>query len=543
MMRLIMLAGLAALWATTAMARDVAVVIGNRDHDRAGTVRDADAVFDLQFPLREAGFQVISGRDLSGAEFEDVLDLLFDRMDDADRLIFVLAGHMVNRDATSLFLPADANPGNGLRLSRSAISMTELLQIAATRPGGAVIAIGTERGTVRDLDRRWREGLGAVDIPQGVTLATGRPGDISEFIEQVVLSDTVPMLDGIRQFDGAVVVEGYLAHLHPFLSEAGSGADPETAREEGFWAAVQAIGTTEAVEAYLDRYPNGAFSAEATALLGDIRERPQREAEAAEAALGFDRNDRRAIQRSLVLLGYNTRGIDGIFGRGTRAGIRAWQADNGLFQSGHFDAPQLVRLNDQARLRQAELEAEAAERARQEAAREGAVWRRTERTDTPEAYRTYLERYPDGLFEAEALQRLRQFERQARRQARAEERLFWDDVRQNGSAGAYQQYLQRYPDGAFAGEAEAALSELQAQDNSAQLAAVENQVLGNPVIRLLAERRLADLGLEPGRVDGQFDEATRRAIRRFQRAREIDATGYVDQATAVRMLAEAVGGN
>jgi hypothetical protein len=115
-MRMIILAGLAALLATTAAAQDVAVLIGNRDHDRAGTVRGADAVFDLQFPLREAGFQVISGRDLNGDEFEDVLDALLDRLDDADRLVFVLAGHVVNSDTGSLFLPADANPGSGLRL-------------------------------------------------------------------------------------------------------------------------------------------------------------------------------------------------------------------------------------------------------------------------------------------------------------------------------------------------------------------------------------------------------------------------------------------
>lgn len=541
-MRMIILAGLAALWATTAVAKDVAVLIGNRDHDRAGTVRGADAVFDLQFPLREAGFQVISGRDLTGDEFEDVLDLLLDRFDDADRLVFVLAGHVVNSDTGSLFLPADANPGNGLRLSRSALTITELMQIAATRPGGAVIAIGTERGAVRGLDRRWREGLGGVDVPQGVTLVTGSPEAVTDFVEEVVLSDSRSVLDGLRAFEGAVAVEGFIGRLHPFLG-GGSGGDTEAAREEGFWAATQALGTTDAVEAYLDRYPNGAFSAEASALLGDIRERPQREAEAAEAALGLDRNERRAIQRALVLLGYNTRGIDGIFGRGTRAGIREWQGDTGRFESGYFDEPQLIALNAQSRVRQDELEAEAAERARQEAAREDGVWRRTERTDTPEAYRAYMERYPDGTYEAEAVQRLRQFERQARREARAEERLFWDEVRQSGSIGAYEQYLERYPSGAFVGDAQASLAELQSQTNTAQLAATENQVLGNPVIRLLAERRLADLGLEPGRVDGQFDDETRRAIRRFQRARDIEATGFVDQATAVRMLAEAVGGN
>jgi peptidoglycan hydrolase-like protein with peptidoglycan-binding domain len=544
-MRKIILAGLAALLATTAAAQDVAVLIGNRDHDRAGTVRGADAVFDLQFPLREAGFQVISGRDLNGDEFEDVLDALLDRLDDADRLVFVLAGHVVNSDTGSLFLPADANPGSGRRLSRNALTITELMQIAATRPGGAVIAIGTERGAVRGLDRRWREGLGGVDVPQGVTLVTGSPEAVTDFVEEVMLSDSRSVLDGVRAFEGAVAVEGFIGRLHPFLGGGsdGSGGDTESAREEGFWAATQVLGNTDAVEAYLDRYPNGAFAAEASALLGDIRERPQREAEAAEAALGLDRNERRAIQRALVLLGYNTRGVDGIFGRGTRAGIREWQGDAGRFKSGYFDAPQLDALNAQARVRQDELEAEAAERARQEASREDGVWRRTERTDTAEAYRAYMERYPDGTYEADAVQRLRQFERQARREARAEERLFWDEVRQDGSIEAYELYLQRYPSGAFAGDAQASLAELQSQTNTSQLAATENQVLGNPVLRLLAERRWADLGLEPGRVDGQFDDATRRAIRRFQRARDIEATGFVDQTTAARMLAEAVGGN
>jgi peptidoglycan hydrolase-like protein with peptidoglycan-binding domain len=38
-------------------------------------------------------------------------------------------------------------------------------------------------------------------------------------------------------------------------------------------------------------------------------------------------------------------------------------------------------------------------------------------------------------------------------------------------------------------------------------------------------------------VDGVFDEATRRAIRRFQNARNLPATGYVTRATMARLLA------
>jgi peptidoglycan hydrolase-like protein with peptidoglycan-binding domain len=540
-MRLALLAGLTALWTGSALAEDIAVLIGNRDHDRAGPVTQADAVFDLQFPLREAGFFVISGRDLTGVEYDDVVDALLDRLEDADRLIFVLAGHVVQNDQGSYLLPIEADPTNGFRMTRGALPITELLQIAATRPGGAVLAVGTERGALPGLDRRWRAGLGALDLPQGVTLVTGSPRDVTDFVAEVTLGDA-PVQAGLRRFDGGVAVEGYISRLHPFLGGTGS-VDAEGLREEGFWAAAQTIGTTEAIAAYLDRYPRGAFVSDAETLLEDMRLAPQREAEAAEAALGLDRNERRAIQRSLVLLGYDTRGIDGIFGRGTRAGISDWQGDTGRVVTGFLDAPQLAALDRQAAIRQAELEAEAAERARQEAALEDGVWRRTQRADTPEAYRAYLDRYPDGRFEEDALQRLRQFEREARRQARAEELEFWDNVRIDGTADAYRTYLQRYPDGAFVGEAQAALEQLQPQVDTAALAAVENQVLGNPILRLLAERRLADLGLEPGRLDGQFDDDTRRAIRRFQRARDLQPTGYVDQATAVRMLAEAVSNN
>ena len=538
-MRKFVLAGLIGLWTAPAIAEDIAVLLGNRDHNRAGVVSDADAVFDLQFPLRRAGFNVVSGRDVTADELEIVLDAVLDRLDASDRLVFVMAGHVVSRGSNSLYLPSDANPANGLRLSRSALSIPEVMQIAASRPGGAVVAIGTERGSIQRLDDRWREGLGGTEIPQGVTLVTGSPEAVTEFVDDVVLNDSVAMLDGVRQFRGAVAVEGFVSHMHPFLG-GGESVDSAALLEEGFWDAVETLGTTEAVESYLRRYPNGTFEDDAQALLRDLRERPQREAEAAEAALGLNRDTRRAIQRALVLLGYNTRGIDGIFGRGSRAAIRGWQGDNELFESGYLDRAQLVMLNAQAEDRRAELEAEAAERARLEAAREDGVWRRTVQDDTPEGYRAYLERYPDGTYEADALRRLRQFERQARRQARAEERLFWDEVRQSGTAESYRQYLERYPEGSFVGDAQASLAEIEAQVDTAQLAAVENQVLGNPVLRLLAERRLAELGLEPGRADGRFDDDTRRAVRRFQRERGLEVTGYVDQPTAVRMLSEAI---
>jgi peptidoglycan hydrolase-like protein with peptidoglycan-binding domain len=46
--------------------------------------------------------------------------------------------------------------------------------------------------------------------------------------------------------------------------------------------------------------------------------------------------------------------------------------------------------------------------------------------------------------------------------------------------------------------------------------------------------------LKPGAVDGAFDEDTRRAIRRYQDARKLRVSGYLDQATVVRLMADTI---
>lgn len=63
-----------------------------------------------------------------------------------------------------------------------------------------------------------------------------------------------------------------------------------------------------------------------------------------EAALGLSYSERVEVQRRLVLLGYNTRGVDGIFGPGTRGSISQWQAAVGLPVSGYLSGAHLEVL-------------------------------------------------------------------------------------------------------------------------------------------------------------------------------------------------------
>lgn len=66
-----------------------------------------------------------------------------------------------------------------------------------------------------------------------------------------------------------------------------------------------------------------------------------------ERLLGLTSAERREIQRRLTLLGYNTRGADGVFGANSRRAIAAWQRDEGLRASGYLTADQIRELRRQ----------------------------------------------------------------------------------------------------------------------------------------------------------------------------------------------------
>ncbi len=66
--------------------------------------------------------------------------------------------------------------------------------------------------------------------------------------------------------------------------------------------------------------------------------------EASEAALALSRTTRREIQGRLVSLGYDTRGVDGVFGPGSRAGISDWQQELPVPATGFLNQPQIAYL-------------------------------------------------------------------------------------------------------------------------------------------------------------------------------------------------------
>lgn len=173
-----------------------------------------------------------------------------------------------------------------------------------------------------------------------------------------------------------------------------------------------------------------------------------------------------------------------------------------------------------------------------------AYWDQTGAKGDEAGLRAYVKRYPDGQFADLAGQRLAAIEAAARDQAAARDRGEWDRATGRNTEAAYTEYLMALPDGAFAEEAKSRIEMLQLQaaegDDRARWQQVEDGLLLSPMARRLIEARLEALDFGPGPADGVFDDQTRRAIRRFQAARDLASTGYLDQQTMVSLLADGV---
>lgn len=517
-------------------AGGLALVIANDSYDHAPNLRGAEQVLNLTSALETAGFQVVSGRNLTAEEMRAQLSGSYAqlRRDGADRVIVVLAGHFVHSRSGAWFLGVDADEP-GLALADGAgLRLDVIMEIASGAADAAQLWLAGS-----DLSRStYGEGLDGglpprLLVPQGVGVVRGPVPQVVQGARAILRPGTIlsDVVDQTRGLSG----EGTISPLVPFLP---AGFAPLARADRQAWADAQQTNTEDAYQSYLDRFPNGLNAQAARGAIDRLRNSPER----LEDALALARDERRAIQRDLTTMGFNTRGIDGIFGPGTRAAIRGWQSSNDLDDTGFLTREQVMQLAGHAARRTAEVEAD--ERARREAAErdDRAFWDATGAGADEAGLRSYLDRFPQGVFAGLARDRLGQMEG-AQRQRR--DRAAFEQARRRDSVDAYESYLVAWPEGEFAAQALARINELDPpsapapEDQArANARAVESALGLTGPTRLLIEQRLAGMGFDPGATDGAFDADSRQAIERAQRHFDLQATGYVTQDLITRMLSD-----
>ena len=555
----------------TALADDLALVIGNGAYKNTATaetaVRDAEAVSEA---LKAAGWNVIAGADLDRKAMQAVIAEFAEGLGDADRVLIFYSGHALRTGGDTFLAPVDANAGSLTEVLFDGVPLDLLLQLAARKAGDAIVFVdGAQLRGFRPTDFV-EPGLAALEGPDGVMIVSAAaPGRAvrrsrwrdSRFARLIVDQFLQPGV-AVREVAGSVSdptfvtgeIDGdFMLVDPPKPADDPGGLDAEV--EITFWRTAERSGRREDYEAYLRRFPEGFFVELARQRLG-VRDDGTREPDVpevdpnveAENALNLSRIRKRRVQEFLQALGFDPRGVDGIFGRGTRRALSRWQDDRGFDVTGFLTRRQLRRLRREGVTAIAAAREEAERKKREAEAADNIYWESTGASGKPRDLRAYLDKYPEGLHATDARSSLERIaEAKADAETRRERRTF-RRAKQDDSAEAYRDYLGRYPNGIFRDQALARLDEIEGKERQRadrkRLRAVENGLGLSRRDRISVEQRLRALGYEVGPQDGKFDRRTRSAILGYQNSRGIKATGFLNRPTVVRLVRDTNrGGN
>jgi uncharacterized caspase-like protein len=384
--------------------RRVALVIGNGAYKRVPTLPNppSDAVA-MSALLRTLGFKVLTGSNLDRDGMADRLREFSTETQGADVALFFYAGHGLSLDGKNYLLPIDANLKSELdvklggsidievmlqqimadakvklvlldacrdnpfvsQIARSVKTRTVAVSsgLAEMKSGeGTLLAFATGPGQVAldgdkgnsPFTRALLENLGAPGLEIRLALTRVR-ASVSEQTNKQQLPWENTNLTGFFYMNPS-------AEAPSLATAAASTASPASNELElEFWRSVRDSSKPEELNAYLVRYPNGAFASIARARLAEIQvakvdpaagavttaarstggiDPAVRTAEASQAtedALGLDRDARRDLQRRLSALGFSTRGNSGKFDGDTRRAIKSWQSARGYTDSGFLN--------------------------------------------------------------------------------------------------------------------------------------------------------------------------------------------------------------
>ncbi|MGO4917090.1 peptidoglycan-binding protein [Pseudogemmobacter sp. W21_MBD1_M6] len=543
------------LWTTAAwmilcgpaFGADIALIIGNAEYAAQRDLRGGADVVAAAPVFEGLGFDVVGRTDASRVELVDAIEQFVAGATEADRILVVLAGRFLNSSQDSWLLGVDSPASPGLsRLPSEALALSTVLAVMKQHPGRALLLVADDDDAGVSAGPYLERGLGRLSIPQGVTVFKGGTRAIASFAKDAIALPALSLTVQAARRQG-LQAEGYLPEDYRFLEGVRTTpAKPEVpdSNEQAAWDEAQRADVIAGYQDYLMRFPDGAHAADANRLMAEIRNDPNRQARLAEDALGLTRDQRREIQRDLSILDINPRGIDGLFGPASRGAISTWQSQNGFDATGFLTREQINRLDTQAQRRATELETEAELRRIEQERLDRAYWKDTGAAGDEVGLRAYVKRFPDGVFAEEAQIKLDALEDDKRAAAAAQDRQAWDAAATAGSEEGYRAYLAAFPNGAFSDEAQARIDALTAEksnaDTNAAARRVEEQLGLNIQTQKLIENRLDAVGLRPGAVDGAFDDDTRRAIRRYQQARDLPVTGFLNQETVVRLLADSL---
>jgi len=387
----------------------VAFVVGNSAYKNVAPLPnpavDAKSMAKL---LRNVGFDVVEGSNLSRDKMTERLLEFGKKAEGADIALFYYAGHGIAVNGTNYLLPVDADLKSEMDVKLGAAinvdvtleqtmadAKVKLVFLDACRDNPFAARIRSAKATrsvsVESGLAEMKSGEGtliAFATGPGQTALDGEAGTNSPFTRALMANIAAPGVE-IQQAMTKVRAQvneetnknqlpwGHTnligsVYLNPVATPDAPAAAPNTPVattgpasevELEFWRSIKDSNKPEELNAYLTNYPNGTFKSLALARIASLQDGPstatrnlttgidpatftEEADQTAEDQLGLDKGQRRDVQRRLTGLGFDTK-VSGKFDEATRAVITRWQAARGYPKTGFINAMQLKALQSE----------------------------------------------------------------------------------------------------------------------------------------------------------------------------------------------------
>jgi hypothetical protein len=378
----------------------VAFVVGNGAYKNVAPLPNpAIDAKSMAMLLRNVGFDVVEGSNLSRDKMTEKLLEFGKKAQGADVALFFYAGHGIAIGGTNYLLPIDADIKTEMDVKLGAainIDVTldqtmgdakvKLVFLDACRDNPFAAKIRSAKASrsvnVQTGLAEMKSGEGtliAFATGPGQTALDGDVGTNSPFTRALMANLTQPGIEiqqamtkvraqvqedtskgqlpwGHTNLIGSVYLNGAPAPIAAETSVSAVASVPGGDVELEFWRSIKDSNKSEELNAYLSSYPNGQFKPLALARIASLENVSSTtsrnlttgvdpatfSAEASqltEDQLSLDRNQRQDVQRRLTGLGFDIK-ANGKFDDVTRAVITRWQAARGYPRSGYLNTLQ-----------------------------------------------------------------------------------------------------------------------------------------------------------------------------------------------------------
>ncbi|HYC34921.1 MAG TPA: caspase family protein [Usitatibacter sp.] len=288
------IAGVLACTLAAAASERVALLIGNNQYASTPLRNAANDARDLAETLKELGFKVIVRENASRKEMFDAIREFAQALEGANTALFFYAGHAMQFKDRNYLIPIDAAMGSEEdvtffsvevgqvfdRMDRartrfnfiildacrdnpfaSSFKLTSAGLAQMSAPSGTLIAYATAPGSVAQ-DGFGRNGVYTKHILQNIKVPDLPAEIMFKRVREGVERDTRKLQTpwDSSSLKGDFVFAATRPAAGATTQAAGPSADMSLTIEREFWVSVRDSNRPEDIQAYLEKYPNGAFA-------------------------------------------------------------------------------------------------------------------------------------------------------------------------------------------------------------------------------------------------------------------------------------------